>query len=219
VFNNDLDFLLNWRKYNKALKHRNALLKAKQIQQINIWNQELLRYGTIVAESRKQYLKQLEIYFTEVCSLFFTMDALELNFCSGWQEGKSFLQSLTESLDKDLRYGYTSNGPHRGDFKLLINNRPAKEFVSRGQLKLLVVALKLAQVKMLDAVNNKITCVLIDDFAAELDKVNRSILLNYLSQLGIQVFITSTDIQDFGDLSDIINYKMFHVEHGKVNQM
>lgn len=219
VFNNHQEFLLNWKKYKKALIQRNALLKKHQIKQINIWDQELFRYGTIVADYRKQYLQQLEIYFKDVCCLFFDVQAIELSIYSGWQESNCLLHILNESLDKDLRYGFTSYGPHRADFKLIINNRPAKDFVSRGQLKLLVLALKLAQVKMLDDIHNKMTCVLIDDLTAELDNNNRSILLDYLSQLGIQVFVTANEISNFGVIKNIKNYKMFHVEHGNINQV
>ena len=60
-----------------------------------------------------------------------------------------FQQVLTEDLDKDLRYGFTHSGPHRGDFQLLIRNRLARDFVSRGQLKLIIMSLKLAQVQLL----------------------------------------------------------------------
>jgi RecF/RecN/SMC N terminal domain. len=98
----------------------------------------------------------------------------------------------------------------------LVNNRIAKDFVSRGQLKLLVMSLKLAQVQLLANEQSQTGCILIDDFAAELDVVNRAKLLHYLSEMACQVFITATETQDFGDLSQIKNYKMFHVEHGTI---
>ncbi|MGZ5045593.1 MAG: DNA replication/repair protein RecF, partial [Methylobacter sp.] len=122
-------------------------------------------------------------------------------------------------LEKDLRYGYTHSGPHRGDFHLLVNNRLAKDFVSRGQLKLLVMSLKLAQVQLLANEQSKMGCFLIDDFAAELDVTNRAKLLHYLAKMECQVFITATEISDFGDLSQIQNYKMFHVEHGTIKSV
>ena len=60
---------------------------------------------------------------------------------------------------------------------------------------------------------------IIDDFAAELDVTNRAKLLHYLSKMECQVFITATEISDFGDLNFINNYKMFHVEHGNIKQV
>jgi DNA replication and repair protein RecF len=135
---------------------------------------------------------------------------------SGWDTAKEFSQVLIEDQDKDLRYGFTHSGPHRGDFHLLVNNRLAKDFVSRGQLKLLVMSLKLAQVQLLANEQGQTGCILIDDFAAELDVINRAKLLRYLSEMACQVFITATEANDFGDLSQIKNYKMFHVEQGTI---
>jgi DNA replication and repair protein RecF len=62
-------------------------------------------------------------------------------------------------------------------------------------------------------------CLLIDDFAAELDVLNRAKLLHFLSAMSCQVFITATQPNDFGDLSQINNYKMFHVEHGNIKSV
>ena len=101
----------------------------------------------------------------------------------------------------------------------MVNNRLARDFVSRGQLKLLVMSLKLAQVQLLKNEHSNVGCFLIDDFAAELDVSNRAKLLHYLTELYCQVFITATEIIDFGDLTQIKNYKMFHVEHGDIKQV
>jgi DNA replication and repair protein RecF len=60
---------------------------------------------------------------------------------------------------------------------------------------------------------------LMDDFASELDRTNRSKILDYLCEIQCQVFITATEVDDFGDLSHIVNYKMFHVEHGKISRI
>ncbi|MGZ8189562.1 MAG: DNA replication/repair protein RecF, partial [Methylosarcina sp.] len=107
-------------------------------------------------------------------------------------------------------------GPHRADLQILLNDRLAKDFISRGQLKLLVISLKLAQVQLLANETGDPGCILIDDFAAELDTFNRAKLLNYLSSMNCQVFITATEVNEFGDLTNLTNYKMFHVEHGKI---
>ena len=67
--------------------------------------------------------------------------------------------------------------------------------------------------------HSNVGCFLIDDFAAELDLINRAKLLQYLIELECQVFITTTEPSDFGDLSHIENYKMFHVEQGNIIQV
>jgi len=219
VFNDEENFLPAWRKFKKALSQRNSLLKTKRTGQINVWDKELVYYGTIVDSYRQQYLKKLKPVFIKIINRFLAIDGIDLKLVSGWDTAKELSQILIEDLDKDQRYGFTHSGPHRGDFQLLVNNRLARDFVSRGQLKLLVMSLKLAQVQLLANEQGNIGCILIDDFAAELDVTNRAKLLSYLVEMNCQVFITGTEMEDFGDLSNTENYKMFHVEHGNIKQV
>ncbi len=219
VFNSDEQFLPAWRKFKKALLQRNALLKARQPRYINVWDKELADYGTIVSEYRQSYLNKLLPVLAQILNTFLGPKSLDLRFISGWDESKSLQQALTDDLEKDLRYGFTHSGPHRGDFQLLINNRLAKDFVSRGQLKLLVLSLKLAQVQLLINEQQKQTCILIDDFAAELDMLNRGKLLDFLDSIGCQAFITATELAEFGDVTRVKDYNMFHMEHGTITKM
>ncbi|MDO9140382.1 MAG: DNA replication/repair protein RecF [Methylobacter sp.] len=216
VFNHDQNFLPVWRRFKKALSQRNALLKTRRLEQLNVWDKELVYYGTIVDGCRQRYLETFKPVFSEIIGKFIAVEGLDLKLVSGWDLSRELGRVLMDDRDKDLRYGFTHSGPHRGDFQLLINNRLAKDVVSRGQLKLLVMSLKLAQVQLLADEQNQSGCLLVDDFAAELDAINRAKLLRYLADMACQVFITATEIQDFGDLSQIKDYKMFHVEHGTI---
>jgi len=216
VFNHEDNFLSCWRKFKKTLQQRNSLLKTKKVSQINVWNTELVQYGTIVSKYRKEYLEKLEPIFLEICHYFLDFKELKLKYVSGWDDSDSFINSLENDLDKDLRYGFTHSGPHRCDINVLINDRLAKNFVSRGQLKLLMLSLKLAQVRLMNTEKNNSVCVLIDDLTAELDIINKAKLLEYLSKLDCQVFMSTTELSNFGDLSKLENYKVFHVEHGDI---
>ncbi|NOQ76880.1 MAG: DNA replication/repair protein RecF [Methylococcaceae bacterium] len=216
VFNYHEDFLICWRSFKKVLQQRNALLKTKQIAQINVWNTELVQYGTIVSKYRKEYIRKLEPVFFEICKYFVDFKKLELKFISGWDEAESFIQALEKDLPKDLRYGFTHSGPHRCDINVLSEGRLVKHVASRGQLKLLMLSLKLAQVKLMNIEKNNAVCVLIDDLTAELDVFNKAKLIQYLSELDCQVFMSTTELSNFGDLSKLDNYKVFHVEHGEI---
>jgi len=216
VFNHDENFLPAWRKFKRALAQRNSLLKTRQLEQINVWDKELVYYGTIVNSYRQQYLEKFQPFFIEIIKRFLDLDEVKLKLIPGWDTSKEFRQILIEDIDKDIRYGFTHSGPHRGDFRLSVNNRLARDYVSRGQLKLLIMSLKLAQIQLLNNDYGNTGCILIDDFAAELDVNNRAKLLEYLSEMGCQVFITATEKNDFGDLSNIKNHKVFHMEHGKI---
>jgi DNA replication and repair protein RecF len=216
IFNHEDNFLPVWRKYRKALAQRNALLKTKSTQQLHVWNKELAMYGTMVNEYRKHYLDKLKPVFNKTITQFLTLHDVNINLIPGWDESKLLSQLLIEDLEKDLRYGFTHSGSHRGDFHVMVDNKLVKDVVSRGQLKLLVICLKLAQVELMFKEREYFGCILLDDFAAELDKENRAKILKYLCGIQCQVFITATEANDFGDLSVIDDYKMFHMEHGTI---
>lgn len=217
VFHHDPAFLPAWRHYKKSLAQRNALLKGRQPEHMKVWNRELSYYGTIVNECRRRYLEVFLPVFQNIAGQLLELPAVAMSLSPGWDSAASLLQILTEETEKDLRYGFTQSGPHRADLLLTLDHRPARDVVSRGQLKLLVISLKLAQVQLLNLSEQQEACILFDDFAAELDEVNRGKVLRYLISMKSQVFITAASSADFGDLSNIHNHKMFHVEHGKIN--
>ena len=219
VFNQHTDFLNQWRHFKKALSQRNALLKIRRVKELNVWDHEFQQYGTIVANYRTQYLAELTPFFLTIAQHFLELENLELKLVQGWDEDSLLLDKLIEDLEKDLRYGFTHSGPHRADFQLLIQSRKAKDFVSRGQLKLLVLSLKLAQVEHLLNNGFQSGCVLIDDAVAELDLASRRKLLELLAGMDVQVFMTATEQNEFGDLAGIGEYKMFHVKHGVVSEV
>ena len=219
VFHDNENFLLVFSKFKTTLIQRNSLLKSKKIQHIDVWNKEFIYYGTIVNQYREIYIQKFKPIFLNILEYFFQIENIDLKFLPGWDISLELDNILLSNLEKDLRYGFTQNGPHRGDFQISMNNRLIKDVVSRGQLKLFVITLKLAQMQLL--LNEQINkgCFLIDDFSAELDLENREKLLLYLSNMNCQVFITATEISEFGNLSKINNYKMFHVEHGTIKSV
>lgn len=219
VFNNEINFLAAWRKFKRSLSQRNALLKTRQYEYIKVWDKELVYYGTIVNGFRQDYLSKLQPVFVQIASQFLSVENINIKLVSGWDISIPYELILQSDLEKDLRYGFTHSGPHRADFHLLVNNLLARDYVSRGQLKLLVICLKLAQVQLLSNDHNNSVSILIDDFAAELDYTNREKLLHYLEILNTQVFITTTDKNDFSNLLHLSNYKMFHVEHGNIKSV
>jgi DNA replication and repair protein RecF len=219
VFNDEMQFLPVWRRFKKALLQRNSLLKTRQFEQLNVWDKELVYYGKIIHSYRQRYLEKVKPVFIEIINRFLALDEIDLRLISGWDSSKEFHHVLAENIDRDTFYGFTHSGPHRGDFQLLVNKKSARDYVSRGQLKLLIIGLKLAQVQLLANENNNMGCILMDDFAAELDVINRAKLLNHLSEMQCQVFITTAEVADFGDLSRTQNYKMFHVEQGSIKHV
>lgn len=219
VFHDNEKFLPAWRNFKKALTQRNFLLKEKRSVHINVWNQELVYYGTIVNDYRYIYMQKFTPVFLQIINRFLEIADISIKYLAGWDTTMDLYRILTDDLDRDLRYGFTHSGPHRSDLQILVDNKLAKDFASRGQIKLLAISLKLAQLELLVNERKIMSCFLVDDFAAELDETNRAKLLQYLTEINCQVFITATEKAEFGDLSQIKNYKMFHVEHGNIKQV
>lgn len=215
AFHLDNCFLDNWRGYARALDQRNALLRSGDCRGIEIWDHELSRYGTIVASARTAYAERLLPYFRSATQHFLGSIAFELRASPGWNMDKTLEETLRQEIAIDLRDGYTHAGPHKGDFSILADGRAAKNYLSRGQMKLLAFALLLAQTHLLEETLGNRGCVLIDDLASELDEDNRRKLLAFLQSRQAQFFITATDprVVEQAGLDDVI---MFHVEHGRV---
>jgi DNA replication and repair protein RecF len=102
-------------------------------------------------------------------------------------------QALAARLDRDRERGYTSAGPHMDDLFLALDGRGARPFASQGQQRALVLALKIAEIENLRAALGRPPLLLLDDVSSELDPAKNRYLLDYLSALPAQVFLTSTD--------------------------
>lgn len=215
AFHLDAGFLDNWRGYARALSQRNALLRSGTSRGIEIWNHELSRYGIMVDCARASYAERLRPYFHAAAGHFLEEVPFDLSTLAGWDTEKSLDEVLRAEIAQDLRDGYTHSGVHKGDFQVQADGRPAKNYLSRGQMKLLVFALLLAQSHLLEESLDAKGCVLIDDLASELDSANRSKLLGFLQQRQAQFFITATDPRLL-EQSGSAETTVFQVENGRV---
>lgn len=100
IFNHNTNFLPNWRKYNKALQQRNALLKSRQFKQLSAWDKELVEYGFLVNQFRRQYVQTLQPVFMEMASHFLSKPDIELRFSGGWDEKHSLEEVLKIDMEK-----------------------------------------------------------------------------------------------------------------------
>lgn len=215
TFHHDKVFLDVWKRYRRAVDQRNVLLKKGTTSDLKIWDQELVQYGTMVAEKRSAYLEKLKPIFTCIAEHILDLKNFEIQHYFGWDIGIGLEKSLYNNLVKDYRYGYTQIGPHRGDFHLQIDGKLAKDFVSRGQNKLLVIALKLAQTTLL---GQKGGALLIDDLTSELDGRHKLRVLEILSEIKTQIFITAIRAEDIGMLQGK-ERQIFHIQKGKITPL
>jgi DNA replication and repair protein RecF len=224
VFHVEHSFYGNSNAYANALLQRNALLKLcgnqgnERFLEQDVWSAIVLRHGNVITEMRKDYLKALEFQLKRLYSEFRPDVEVELRYNQGWESSNTLEESLNNKLERDLFRGTTSSGPHKADIQFFLNGKLASEYLSRGQLRVLVSLLLIAEVKVLKQKTNKSCIFLVDDIAAELDTATREFFLDTIIAEETQVFVTAIEKQQLSFAEKYKNKKVFHVKHNHVNE-
>jgi DNA replication and repair protein RecF len=208
-------FLPIWRRYQRALKQRNKALGTPGLDMA--WDGELIHAAEQITELRRNYITKLEAYVDQFVQRLVELEKVTVSYLPGWRQDLSYSEVLRGSLLQDREYGFTRHGPHRAEVVVKIGNRLARDSISRGQQKLLVIALLLAQVALLNEVAFIQPVILIDDLTAELDSYHRDRLLDVLSGLKAQTIMTVTEESSL-PVNNGTPIRWFHVEHGKVKE-
>lgn len=218
MFHVEPTFHETWVHYQRYVRQRNVLLREHRKEELSFWSRGIAEHGERITELRRTTLEQLQPYIESYVAVLLPKVNLTLSYRQGWRSGLRLDEALTTALETDLKQKYTGVGPHRADLLLAVDEQRASDILSRGQLKLLLCALKLAQLHYIKERTGKSSIVLIDDLPAELDVDHRALLLSLLHDLDSQVFVTSTDHThlDYSSWNDV---KVFHVEHGKVKEV
>ena len=218
VFHVEPGFVDHWRRYQRALRQRNAALKANHAPSlIHAWDPELLEAGEEVADRRRRYLAGLQTTVRSVGRRLLDAD-VEIALQNGWSSERSLAEALEHSFVRDRERGLTHVGPHRADLSVRISGQAARDRVSRGQQKLLAAALLLGQLEYDAGQGSGVAALLVDDPAAELDAANLERLLNEVLSLPAQLFLTALDPMN-PVLKNLPAGRRFHVEHGVVTAL
>ena len=205
-----------WRRFQKTLKQRNQLLRHGRIDNdlLNTWTAELAPLCEVITEFRRGYLDGLADHLSRAISAFDGLGEVSLEYYCGWDDSLSLDEVFSRDRVRDIATKTTNHGAHRADIKIKVDGRPAADHLSRGQVKLLVYALKLAQAGHYRDQSGDSCLFLLDDLPAELDYQHRGQVITYLNKLGCQYFITGVDRRDFEALVEAVPHAMFHMEHG-----
>ena len=194
VFQGEQAFLPTWRRYRTALKNRNAALRNRADDRgLLIWEKELNAAASTLDQLRQAYCEALEAMLSPFLEMILGEVEPKLEYRRGWAQGQSLLDLLQRDREQDRQYGYTRLGPQRADFKINIKNQSINESLSRGQQKLLVIALVLAQAELYLDQCGRPCLLLIDDLPAELDRQHRERVMACLMQQASQLFITAIE--------------------------
>lgn len=212
------NFLHCWKNFERVLKQRNTILRDKRSKkELDIWTDEIIKYGLELDQLRQNYVQTLTPILLEVVKDLLSLSTLEIRYQSGWDNKQHYAAVLANSYQEELRVGYTQFGPHRADVELVVDTISVKHFLSRGQQKLLICAMIVAQGMLLAKCANKSLIYLVDDLPSELDSQSKRRLISLLSQQKSQIFITAIASETIEDsMSSQSKMKLFHVEHGNV---
>ncbi|MDB5164338.1 MAG: recF [Candidatus Saccharibacteria bacterium] len=186
------------RHYRRALSQRNALLKlgyAQAKHQLFAWNLRLSELGEQVVRYRQQLVDDINVdmaaTYSELADKKTAVVGRYLSDAAVESYGSYLLKKLESHNELDCQRGFTAYGPQRDDLELLINDKPASQVASRGELRSLVLALKIIELKLMERIHNKPPLLLLDDVFSELDGARRRALTEHLKDN--QTFITTTD--------------------------
>lgn len=223
MFHVEPDFYQTWQHYERVLKQRNQLLKTHRqisVVQLESWNKLLVEYGEALHHQRVQIIEQWQVFFKDELKQLLPEIEIKMLYSAGFHVELGLMHDLIYDHQHDIEKRTTEHGPHRADLRFKTSLGEADEMLSRGQKKMLMIALKLSQIAMLHS-RNRETVVLLDDLTAELDVHAQQRLLQRLAQLNSQVFLTCLDAQMVATcLQDLnIDYALFHVQQGQVQHI
>ncbi len=219
LFHVEHSFHSSWNRYAKAIKQRNGSLRAQRPEpEVRIWDREIIEMGELIDRLRRDYLDRMERYVPSFLQRMMGVEQVQLRYRSGWSRELTFPDALNQQFQRDRKQGFTSVGPHRGDLKVVVDGHDSVTHLSRGQQKILVCALKLAQASLLQEESGKSSILLIDDLPAELDEQRRSRLLELLDEMGMQSLVSATSESLIPD-EPRMQRKVFHVEHGVITEV
>jgi DNA replication and repair protein RecF len=220
VFHVEQEFLPVWRRYQRALKQRNSLLRSDAPFDDGLfgpWEQELARTGSLIDGWRRFYLEALlPSLRSEASRLIPELGQVDLRYKPGWPEGEELAETLASQRGRDLGRGHTTAGVHRADWSLSFEHAPQREHLSRGQEKLVALACLLAQARVDAAHRGEWPIICLDDLASELDLAHQAAVLEGLLEVPAQVLVTGTEIPRPLETS---SGKVFHVEQGRLTPL
>jgi len=210
LFHVEQGYLSLLQRYARALQQRNAALRLDGAQ-VTQWESTLAESGTKIDKVRRSYVERV-IAGAEARLASWGLElGVSFQYRSGWPGGRTLLESLEATRERDCHLGYTGPGPHRADLIIHTDAGRGAKILSRGQQKMLIAALIISQAEIHRERLGRAPILLFDDLPAELDRCNREKLLDALVGVYPQMVVTSLEVDV---LSGVKEVSMFHVEQG-----
>ncbi len=217
LFHMEPDYHTVWKDYKRVLKQRNALLRERATRrQCAPWDEQLASLSEMLDEFRAAYFAAWAEVFETILSKLTSLSC-RIIYERGWDKkntGISLYQILDEQFELDMQRQYTHSGAHQADILFETIGQKAKKTLSRGQQKIVLMALKLAQAKLLPGV----CTYLFDDITAELDRAHASRFFDVLEEIDGQFFFTAIEPTLFVEQFKVGSVAFFQLDAGSVSR-
>lgn len=217
----DSFYFYNLSNYNKIVDQRNSLLKDMfynpQLKDtLNIWDMQLVSYGSKIIERRKLFIEQLNEIIGDIhYSLSGGRERIRVQYEPD-VEIEEFEKKLSSNQERDIKAKMTTVGPHRDDFSFLIGDIDIRKFGSQGQQRTAALSLKLSEIELVKKITKDTPVLLLDDVLSELDSNRQNYLLNSIGE--IQTIITCTGLEEFVNNRFEID-RVYKVTNGHAERM
>lgn len=214
----DKIYLYQLVNYNKSLMQRNLLLRElpfrpELMDTLELWNEQLDRFGSQIVRLRENFIQELGITIQEIHQkLSGNRETLEIRYEPDCR-ADCILDALHSGEQRDLKQKTTMSGPHRDDINFIVNGVDIRRFGSQGQQRTAALSLKMAEINLVKKMTKDTPVLLLDDVLSELDAGRQTQLLNSIE--GIQTMITCTGLDDFVNHRFHMD-KIFRVSEGTV---
>jgi DNA replication and repair protein RecF len=215
----DTDYLTALQSYHRGLKERNHALKNKMDRSlVTVYDRMLARFGTVIIQKRKYGCERFSLLF-ESAYLRIASDSepgsLTYKPALNTDAEEAFFEKLNSNYSRDSAMGTTLLGPHRDDFLFEVHDLGAKTHGSDGQQRSLVLALKLAQIELIEQETGRKPILLLDDILGELDEARKERFWNIFDHQ-CQVFGSGTSLPS---VSFTRQWNVFSVDRGKFTEL
>lgn len=181
-------------QYQRSLRQRNTALKnARSPDDVAAWTSIVAEHAKTVWAGRESFFTYLVAQLPAVLDAFSPLgDEIEIRFNKGAPNDIDLAQALSDAWPQEERYKYTLYGPHRDDFDIYINGRPARAVLSRGQIRSLVISMKVVTYQFIKQTSGMVPLLLLDEVLSELDEGRQHVLFELLPST--QTFLTCTEM-------------------------
>ncbi len=215
-------YLENMIQYNHALTQRNRLLKdfaaARSFnrEMLEVWDEQLIRYGEPVFRERKRFVEEiLPVFGAFYEHVSGNREKVALAYQSQL-EHLDFREGLSASMEKDRILQYTTFGIHKDDLNMKLGEYSLKKSGSQGQQKTFLVALKLAEFEFIRKITEIPPILLLDDIFDKFDSMRVKHIISLVAQNNFgQIFITDTNASRLqGILSELSKeHRIYEIDH------